>query len=288
MANHVPTGSPASKPVTVALLQAASDSGDVAANLRRLRRVAGEAAAAGAAILVTPELFLSGYNIGDRMWELAEPADGPMAATVGEIAREAGIAIVYGYPERVGRDVHNSAQAIDRAGRPVANYRKVHLYGAEEKRLFRPGDRFVTCRLEGLGVGILICYDIEFPEPARILALRGADLLLVPTALDRGTQEVATRLVPARALENRVAIAYANHCGIENGYLHAGLSLIAAPDGAALASAPADGEILLVAPVDMAAYRARDLHYPYLAERRPDLYDGLLEQVTARRDAANG
>jgi predicted amidohydrolase len=140
--------------------------------------------------------------------------------------------------------------------------------------------RFVTAEIDGLRLGILICYDVEFPETARALALAGADLVAVPTALVRPFDVVARTLVPARAYENQVHIAYAGLCGAEHRVAYCGLSGIAAPDGRMLARAgrrPA----LLTADIDLRAASASRAANPYITDRRPDLYG-----LTGRAPAA--
>ena len=139
----------------------------------------------GADLLVCPEMYLTGYAIGPAaVRRLAEPVDGPSAARAAAIAREAGMALLYGYPE-LGADgrVYNAALLLDRDGRPLANHRKTHLYGDLDRNAFSAGDGPPTiAELDGVRLGILICYDVEFPENVRLLALAGAELMAVPTA----------------------------------------------------------------------------------------------------------
>ena len=220
----------------LAVYREKSTAGDVAGALELLRRRALAAAEAGADLAIFPEMFLTGYNIGDAVFKLAEPVDGPSAGKAADIARTAGVALLYGYPERDGDTVYNSALLIGRDGAPLANYRKTHLYGSEEKRLFAPGDSLMLAELDGLKIGILICYDVEFPEAVR-RALAGAELIAVPTALIRPFDIVARTLVPARAFENQVYVAYAGMCRSEAGLGYCGLSCIVGPDGQDLARA---------------------------------------------------
>jgi predicted amidohydrolase len=117
----------------------------------------------------------------------------------------------------------------------------------------------------------VICYDVEFPEAVRAAAVAGAELLLVPTALAHGFNDVPQVLLRARALESQVTIAYANHSGIEDGCRFLGGSVIAGPDGKLLAAAGEDLQLLYAEVDEGAASRARD-EVPYLAERRPELY----------------
>ena len=123
----------------------------------------------------------------------------------------------------------------------------------------------------GLKVGLLICYDVEFPEAVRALALAGADVVAVPTALIRPFDIVARTLVPARAYENQVYIAYAGLCGSEGGLGYCGLSCIVAPDGRDLARA-GDDPALLLAEIDVSAISSGRKQNPYIADRHPALY----------------
>jgi predicted amidohydrolase len=266
--------------VKLAVCQEKSAAGDVPGAIEILRRRALAAAAAGAGLAIFPEMFLTGYHIGEAVFKLAEPADGPSAGRAAAIAREAGVALLYGYPERDGGTVYNSALLIGRDGRPLANYRKTHLYGSGEKRLFAPGESLKLAELDGLKIGILICYDVEFPEAVRALALAGADLIAVPTALIQPFEIVARTLVPARAFENQVYVAYAGLCGSEAGLGYCGLSCIAGPDGKDLARA-GTGPALLLADIDPAAIPRGRKANPYLFDRRPDLYAAPVKRAGA-------
>ncbi|MFF7980426.1 carbon-nitrogen hydrolase family protein [Streptomyces sp. NPDC007901] len=258
-----------------ALLQSSGHPGSTVENLKVLDEAAGRAAAAGAALLVAPEMFLTGYAIGDDIARLAEPADGDSADAVAELAHRHGLAIVYGYPERDGDAVHNSAQLISADGTRLANYRKSHLFGGFERDHYTPGDQpVVQAELGGLTVGLMICYDVEFPELVRAHALAGTDLLLVPTANMHPFQLVAESLVPVRAWENQMYVAYANRVGPEGEFDFFGLSTLAGPDGVARVRAGRDEE-LVVADVDPALLAASREANPYLKDRRPGLYGSL-------------
>lgn len=247
---------------------------DVASNLRLIRRIAADAAGRGARLVIFPEMFLTGYNIGPAVRDLAEPSDGPAVESLGEFAREAKIALLCGYPERAPDGLYNAALMVDRDGRVIANYRKNHLFGDYEKAFFKPGDGLVSTELDGLKVGVLICYDIEFPEPARALALDGVAFVAVPTSLMTPNDPVARTLVPARACENQIFVAYANRCGREGDLSYIGQSCVVGPDGRDLARA-AESDELLVADIDIEAIAASRRPYNYLADRRPALYRAL-------------
>ncbi|WP_415948511.1 carbon-nitrogen hydrolase family protein [Streptomyces sp. KLOTTS4A1] len=259
-----------------ALLQNSGHPGGVQQNLALLDDNAARAAATGAGLLLAPEMYLTGYAIGEDIPRLAETADGPSAKTVAELAARHGLAVLYGYPERDGAQVYNSAQLIGPDGTRLANYRKTHLFGDFEQQHFTPGEQLVVqAELGGLRLGIMVCYDVEFPENARAHALAGTDLLLVPTALMHPFQFVAESLVPVRAFENQMYVAYANRAGTEGAFEFVGRSTLVGPDGVARARAGREAELVSgeVDPEFLAASRAGN---PYLRDRRPGLYGSLI------------
>lgn len=264
-------------PLRTALLQSSGRLGDTAENLKALDEAAARAAQAGAGLLVTSEMFLTGYALAVAdIAGLAEPADGESAHAIGSIARRHGVAVLYGYPERDGGTVYNAAQLIGPDGSRLANYRKTHLFGCFEQEAFTPGDTpVVQAELDGLRIGIMICYDVEFPENVRAHALAGTDLLLVPTAQMHPFQFVAEQLVPVRAFENQMYIAYVNRTGPEGEFEFVGLSCLASPDGATRTRA-GRGEELVFGEADPELLRASRDNNPYLRDRRPGLYASLV------------
>ncbi|MFE2468687.1 carbon-nitrogen hydrolase family protein [Streptomyces mirabilis] len=259
-----------------ALLQSSGRPGSVVENLKVLDEAAGRAAAAGAGLVAAPEMFVTGYAIGDDIARLAEPADGDSADAVAEIATRHGVAVVYGYPEREGETVYNSAQLISADGTRLANYRKTHLFGCFERDHFTPGEQpVVQADLNGLRVGLMICYDVEFPENVRAHALAGTDLLVVPTAQMHPFQFVAESVVPVRAFENQMYVAYVNRVGREGEFEFVGLSTLAGPDGIARTRA-GRGEELVLADADPDFLAASREANPYLKDRRPGLYGSLV------------
>ncbi|MCX4402090.1 carbon-nitrogen hydrolase family protein [Streptomyces sp. NPDC059837] len=259
-----------------ALLQSSGRPGSVVENLKVLDEAAGRAAAAGAGLVAAPEMFLTGYAIGEDIARLAEPADGDSADAIAEIATRHGIAVAYGYPEREGETVHNSAQLISADGTRLANYRKTHLFGCFERDHFTPGVQpVVQAELNGLRVGLMICYDVEFPENVRAHALAGTDLLVVPTAQMHPFQFVAESVVPVRAFENQMYVAYVNRVGPEGEFEFVGLSTLAGPDGIARTRA-GRGEELVLADADPDFLAASREANPYLKDRRPGLYGSLV------------
>ena len=177
---------------------------------------------------------------------------------------------------------------IGRDGRSLANYRKCHLFGDLDRDMFRAGQSPpAVIELDGIRVGLLICYDVEFPEAVRLLALAGADLVAVPTALMDPFEVVARTIVPARAVENQVFLAYANRCGREGDLRYCGLSCVVGPDGADLVRA-GRGEELVFADLDLDRLRAARAPSPYLRDRRPELYAPLADAARPPRERDPG
>lgn len=264
----------------LALWQTVGFPGDINANLEALEGAAQAAAAAGASLLLCPECWLAGYNIGAAVADLAQPSDGAAAGRIAACAQRHRIALAYGYAERDRSSglVFNSVQVIGADGRTVANYRKNHLFGPQERAAYTPGNGFnVPFVFEGFHVGLLICYDVEYPEAVRSVTLMGADLILVPTATTDEYGGVPRYIVPARAIENQVCLAYCNHCGVENGMRFLGASCIVGTDGSTIASA-GTGDALLITDIDQAAQKANAGIYPYLQDRRPELYSQLVRK----------
>ncbi|MDJ0395825.1 carbon-nitrogen hydrolase family protein [Rhodococcus sp. G-MC3] len=256
----------------LSVLQGPQSGTEVAQNLSAIGAAAEQAAASGAVMMVTPEMSATGYNIAELTALRAESADGPMFDAIAAIARRTGVAVVYGYPERVGDDVYNSVQVVDSDGCSAANYRKSHLFGSVDRGHFRPGEELVVqFDIAGIRSGLLTCYDVEFPEAVRAHADAGTQLLIVPTGLMRPFELVARQVVPTRAYESQMFLAYVNRCGSEGEFDYCGLTCVLAPDGTELARAGA-GEELLTVDIDIdELVRSRSFN-THLDDRRRDLY----------------
>jgi 5-aminopentanamidase len=219
-------------------------------------------------------MFTSGYAITlAGVLRLAEDAGGPTEAAVAQIARRHHLAIVYGHPERAPGDsaskdrAYNAATMIGADGVVRGRHRKVHLYGDLDRGQFvASSERPAAFDFDGRRVGMLICYDVEFPEAVRSLAVDGAAAVFVPTANMTGCDEVQEILVRARACENNCGVVYANYCGADDVFEYNGLSVICGPRGEVLARADAKAEELLIADLPTESPGT------YLADRRADLY----------------
>ena len=218
-------------------------------------------------LIVLPELFLTGYNIGSHVADWAESADGSSAQAIAELARKHSVAIHYGFPERDNGVLFNSASCIGKDGTLLATHRKLLLPPGFEGDHFSPGKRYTLFEIDGVKAATLICYDAEFPETFREVAKAGAEIILVPTALGAQWGVVANTVIPARAFENGVYVCYANSCGHENGMDYFGGSCVIAPDGQELARA-GSGEELLTATVTHDPVIAAQQRLPYLTDRQ--------------------
>ena len=240
-----------------------------------------EAAAAGAELVVLPELSLTGYVFADvgEAQRRAEAPDGEQVGLFRSLSEEHGVLLVAGWCEAsAGERPYNSVVVVDR-GAVLGNYRKTHLWG-REKLVFAAGDRLPPVLQTSRGrIAPMICYDLEFPEMARAAGLAGAELVVAPSNWPRGPVPEGERPVEvakaqAAAAGNRVAVVVADRCGTERGQEWFGASLICGPDGYLRAGPAAGEEVLLVADIDLGECRDKRAgpHNDVLADRRPELY----------------
>jgi predicted amidohydrolase len=268
-------------PVQVACCQVRLAVGDIDGNRDRVRRAVEAAAAAGARIIVLPELANSGYVFTDaaEARSLAEPVDGSTVTGWSELARRLDVVLVGGFSELDpdGR-VRNSAVVVDATG-VRAVYRKAHLWD-REKFVFTPGDAppAVVDTAHGR-IAVMICYDLEFPEWIRLAALQGAQLLCAPVnwpQLPRPEGERPSEIVrvQAGAATNRIFIAVADRAGDERGVGWVGGTVIVDPDGWPLRDLVLGREATVTATLDLDAARDKRIseHNHVHTDRRPELY----------------
>jgi predicted amidohydrolase len=268
--------------VTVAACQLGPVLGEVAANLSQVEVAVRHAVGAGAEVVVLPELVTTGYAFesAQEVRGLAERVDGPSLQAITALAAEHDLVIAGGFAELAGGDeVYNSAFLIDRSG-IRAVYRKAHLW-ADERRWFKPGRQPPPVVDTDRGrIGILICYDLEFPEWTRLAALAGADLLCVPTNWPAspgpaGERPIEVVRAQATASVDRVFVVACDRVGPERGVDWVGGSAIIGPDGYPLALAEAGGGPQnLLARCDLKAARDKSTSAVnnVVADRRPELY----------------
>lgn len=270
----------------LALLQLAAAGRDPEANAERGEAACREAAARGAELALLPEMWSVGYRgfdperPGEReAWlALATPREGPFVARFRALARELGLAVALPFLERREGAPRNALLLLDREGREVLHYAKVHLgVWDPPDTACAPGESFPVAALETAAgpvrVGAMICFDREFPEAARLLMLGGAELLLTPNACrlddpEEGLGDVRLAQLRGRAFENLLAVAMANYAAPDQD----GRSLAIGPNGAVLAQAGSGEEVLLV-DLDLDALRAfRARHGDRDRPRCPERY----------------
>ncbi len=232
---------------------------------QRLQKLADRVDGSDLDLIVCPELFLSGYKVGDDLRSLAELYDGPMTGEVRKIAQSSGTAIVFGYPEREGDKIYNSAACISAKGELIANHRKLMVPPGFEGQYFEPGDGLTLFDLGGMRCAILVCFDAEFPEAVRAVAKAGAQVVIVPTALGEKWPVVADRVMPTRAFENGIWFMYANHAGVENDARYLGHSCIVSPEGKDVARAGAT-EQLISCEIDIESVVKAQNRLPFLQQ----------------------
>jgi len=268
--------------VRVAAVQLNSN-GDKARNLAVAERLVRAAAADGAELVALPEK----WNLlasGEEMAASAEALDGPSLAAARSWARELGIHLLAGsIAERgaePGEKAFNTSVLIGPGGEDLAAYRKIHMFDVEaggvvyrESEHEQAGEEIVAATVDGLEIGLTVCYDLRFPELHRILAVRGARLLVVPSAFTAATgRDHWEVLLRARAIENQVFVLAPNQVGeAPPHYSSYGHSAIVDPWGAVLAIAP-DEECFVPADLDFAAQEQTREQLPSLANRRPESY----------------
>ena len=271
------------KPVRVAALQMNCQLADPAVNLTQAESLLAEVAGQ-ADIACLPELFTTGYNLGalgNTLFDLAEivpataeDAAGPTVTRLCDLAAELNVAILAGLPERdpvVTGLLFDTVVLINRHGRLCGRYRKSHLY-PDEHRYFQPGQDLSVFELDGVRVGLAICFEAAFPPIFSTLALQGAEIVFNPSAVPVGygyLQELRTR---ARAQDNQYFVVAVNHVGPEGNVTYCGQSQIADPRGDVVAMAPADRPAAVVAELNFDLIGQQRLQEPILRGFRPEFY----------------
>jgi predicted amidohydrolase len=222
--------------------------------------------------ILFPELFLSGYLIKERITEMAEPIDGRSIRLIQEKAKEIGIGVVIGFPEYYDNRYYNSAAFIEKDGSIKGLYRKIHLFDTE-KDFFTPGEEFPIVRTTAGNIALMMTFDIEFPEMARVYALNGAELLMVLNAHSVPYEPHQEIFLRSRALENEIFVAAANKVGLEESTLYFGESAVIAPDGNFVVRGGNNEEITVVS-IDLSdVYKTREKQpMKYLENRKSKLY----------------
>lgn len=257
--------------LTIALGQMDVPPGQSERNLARARELAAQAREAGADLMLLPELWLHGYDL-ERAAEWAAPLGQGGFAEMAAMAQEFGLHLCGSLLERHEGGVSNTAVLYAPDGSLLGAYRKVHLFRLmNEPQYLAPGDRAVLCPTPWGPVGLVICYDLRFPELSRALAVAGARILLVPAQWPVRRLEAWLLLLRARAVENELFVAACNRVGAEGDTLFPGRSMVIDPWGQALVEGD-DGEGLLVARADLREIQKARRYLTVFEDRRPEVY----------------
>lgn len=278
----------------VAALQINPQIGEVDRNLERVERAVAEAARAGAVLAVAPEAALTGYAFSslDEAMPAARRASAVGADRLADMAARHNLTVVCGTLEAEGDEIYNAALVLTADGRRV-QYRKTHLPFLGIDRFVMPGeDAPPVIELPDMRIGVLICYDLRFPEAARICALEGADLIVLPTNWPVGVEFHPDLFAPARANENHCYVLAADRVGEERGTTFMGRSVLVDYDGVRLAVASDTEEELLIGEIDPEAARVTHVRrrpgeheWDTIVDRRPGLYARLLQPGVDREHA---
>lgn len=272
-------------------------------NVETACRKVGEAAKAGAEVVCLPELYRTPYLCQKEdaaLFDLAEPVPGPSTEALGQVAKQAGVAVVAPIFERRAAGVyHNSAAIIDADGEVAGLYRKMHIPDDPlfyEKFYFTPGDLgFQAFDVRPGRIGTLICWDQWYPEGARLTALRGAAVLFYPTAIgwhpsekeEHGADQRSAwqTIQRSHAIANGTYVAVVNRVGHEipedgeDGLEFWGSSFLADPFGVVIAEAAIDKEEILVGEISLPRIEDVRRNWPFLRDRRIDAYSGLDQRL---------
>ena len=265
---------------------------DINANLSSLEATVRSEVNQGTELTVFPECYSTGYcfdSLAEAM-EFSESVPGPSTDRVAKLCAELKTYVVFGMLEKSGDDLFNVAVLIGPDGL-IGCYRKVHLPYLGVDRFTTPGDRpFEVFEAAGIRIGILICYDGGFPEAARVLSIRGADLIVLPTNWPPGGSYMAEFSINCRAMENGIYFAAVNRIGMENGFSFIGKSRICSPVGATINSIDDASPGILRTEIDpMIARTKRIVRVPgkhlidRMADRRPEMYAAICEPHSLKR-----
>jgi predicted amidohydrolase len=269
----------------VAVVQMTCALKDKAANLDKavafLERASGHAD-----VVCFPELFSTGYHldlIGGAFHELAEPIPGATTELMGRKARELGLVVLGTIVERDGADegaLYDTTFLLNAEGRLLGKYRKSHLYPAE-RRYFCAGDRLPIFDLDGVVVGVAICFEHAFPQIFTTLALQGAQVVFIPSAVPVGYEYLLNLRTRARAQDNQIFTVAVNRVGREGDVSYCGLSQVVSPRGEVIAQASSAEEELLIVELDFGLISKEREQEPVLKNLRPALYQPLTGQKEA-------
>lgn len=256
----------------IALAQLSCEEGNKEYNLVKIEQAIEEAYSQKADLLVLPEMFLTGFLPKSRLIELSESRQGESMKRIQTKLAKYPMHLVYTFPEFVSEDiVYNTSCLIHLNGTPIEYYRKVHLFD-DERYCVNRSNEWIDVKIDNVRIGILTCYDLEFPEAARVLALKGIDLLVAPSANMSPYEHRHRIFITSRALENHIFVAYCNRVGLNSRYEYHGQSAVISPNGDVLLDIGNDQEAVKVVEINISDVEKSKSVFNYIKERRPELY----------------
>lgn len=275
-----------SRKIKIALGQMGLSGGNIGVFRQVTEEMAKAAAGAKAELLCLPELSSCGYFIRrEELLQAAVPAEAE-ASRIGETARKYGISIISGYPERDEDRIYNSCVAVKNTGELIGNVRKVNLWKSEKKR-FSEGNDFPVLDTCTGKAAVILCYDLEFPEPARIVSMKGAELLFCPAAWSRPAEQRWKTDLAAAAVSNLVFVAGSNYCDefcCGNASLYGPDGRCRAPEREILLNIPGAGENkVFIFEIDKAEIQREREKIPYYEDWKGDIYARMMREAWENR-----
>jgi len=272
------------KSLNIGIIQASSIFGNIDSNLQKAVFLIKKAKIKGAQIVCLPELYINGYDM-DRYTlyssESIEDNKEKIEQTISKLAAVNDIYIILPYATYESGKTLNSAMLFDNKGLIVGKYDKTHLFEAE-RRVFDKGNDIVVWDTDIGKIGIMICYDAGFPEVARVLKLKGADIIFCPSAWRIQDKEIWDINLKQRAIENRVYVIGINSVTkTEKLHLFGGSKAVS-PDGRVIANVGIDNEDVLVCEIDFESVESYKMKEDYMMDRRPELYSVITTQLIER------
>ena len=269
------------RPVKIGLLQTTAVLGDVEHNIKNAVKMIADAAKDGANIVCLPELFATAYNLetlGHKTEQLIEEKFGYIKAEISKAAKDNKVYVISpsGEPTGMPGVVYNSAMVFDDGGNHMGSYAKSHLW-ALERFHFRDGNSYPVFDTKYGRIGIVICYDMGFPEAMRQLTLQGAELVFVPSAWCLPDMDMRDLNIPQRALENILFVAGVNLYTKDPNLHLFGKSKICNPRGKILKELGIDKEEYAVVEIDMDDVKHHRSIIPYLKDRKPSIYERITD-----------
>jgi predicted amidohydrolase len=256
----------------IAIAQCTPHLNDKNANLTMMSHYLHQAKKQEAELVVFPELALTGYSVGEQLEMIAEDVEGPSLQVMQKLCQELEIFALVSFPEKNGSNYHISSALIQDDGSIAGVYRKTHLFGSES-RYFTPGNVWPVFSTKIGNIGVMICYDLEFPEVTRLLRLNGAELVLVNTANMEPYQKYQHVYMQSRAMENEIPLVICNRLGEEGQLKFFGHSMAVNHEGEILLQLGSEEK---VSTVEVSLTGARDPELNYTNHLHPSVRNALL------------